>query len=235
MRGIAPRLVVSSLLSGEPELGESSETTLFSFTPVWILASWDYRWLHASNTPISSAIRMTSTTSTLTGTYCSHPRPSTLIVMRKANRMILLNGDKLGHWLVKNLTTWTTRESGINQWSRDHNRNVCWTFWGGLLWNTWLGISLKVRRMIRRFIGILELGLGLVNLERTASEFPPLEISEPTTWEVTSARVQKHSLSTMLSKRADSDSFSNSNALALNSDHSICSFKASISARCRLT
>ena len=58
------------------------------------------------------------------------------------------------------------------------------------------------------------------------------EISEPTTWEVTSARVQKHSLSTMLSRQADNDSFSNSNALALSSDRSICSFKASILAHC---
>ena len=57
------------------------------------------------------------------------------------------------------------------------------------------------------------------------------EISGPTTWEVTSARVQKHSLSTMLSRRADNDSFSSSNALTLNSDRSIRSFKASISAR----
>ena len=67
------------------------------------------------------------------------------------------------------------------------------------------------------------------------SVFLQLESSEPTTWEVTSARVQKHNLSTMLSKRANNDSFSNSKALALNSNHSIRSFKASMLARCQLT
>ena len=67
------------------------------------------------------------------------------------------------------------------------------------------------------------------------SVFLQLERSEPTTWEVTSTRVQKHSLSTMLSKRANNDSFSNSKALTLNSDHSIRSFNASILAHCLLT
>ena len=67
------------------------------------------------------------------------------------------------------------------------------------------------------------------------SVFLQLESSEPTTWEVTSARVQKHNLSTMLSKRADNDLFSSSKALALNSNRSIRSFKALMSARCQLT
>ena len=52
------------------------------------------------------------------------------------------------------------------------------------------------------------------------------------TWEVTSTQVQKHSLSAMLFIWADSDLFSNSNALALNSDCSACSFNALISFCC---
>ena len=89
--------------------------------------------------------------------------------------------------------------------------------------------------MVQRLIGILELRFGLVNLEGMTSVFLQLERSEPTTWEVTSAQVQKHNLLTMLSKQADNDSFSSSKALALSSDRSIRSFKASISACCRLT
>ena len=67
------------------------------------------------------------------------------------------------------------------------------------------------------------------------SVFLKLERSEPTTWEVTSAWVQKHNLSTMLSKQADNNLFSNSNTLALNSDHSIQSFNASMLAHCLLS
>ena len=144
--------------------------------------------------------------------------------------MILLYGNQLGHWLVQNLTTWTTRKRAINGRARNHNWNISRTLWRGLLRHARLSICFKVRCMIRRFISILKPGLGLINLGRMMSEFLPLEISEPTTWEVTSAQVQKHNLSTMLSKRADNDSFSNSSALALNSNHSIRSFKASMSA-----
>ena len=132
--------------------------------------SWDYRRLHTSNTPVSSAIRTASTTSTLTGTYCCHPRPSTLVVTRKANRMFLFYGNQLGHRLVKDLAPWTTREHGIYKRRRDHNRHVSGTLWRGLLRHTWFGVRLEVRRMIRGFIGILQLGFGSVNLERTTSE-----------------------------------------------------------------
>ena len=149
--------------------------------------------------------------------------------------MIFFNGNKHGHWLVQDLATWTTGEGGVDRRSWNHNWDVGRALWCGLLRNARLSISFEVRRMIQRFIGILKLGFGSINLGRMTSEFLLLEISEPTTWEVTSAQVQKHSLSTMLSKRADNDSFSNSNALALNSDHSIHSFKASMSARCQLT
>ena len=178
---------------------------------------------------------MTPTTSTLTGMYQSHPRPSTLIITRKTNRMFLFYGNKFGHWLVKDLAAWTTGKCGIDRWSWNYDWNISRALWHGLFRHARLSICFKVRRMIRRFIGVLKLGLGSINLGRMTSEFLPLEISEPTTWEVTSARVQKHSLSTMLSKRANNDLFSDSSALALNSDCSIRSFKASMSARCQLT
>ena len=145
--------------------------------------------------------------------------------------MFLFYGNQLGNRLVKNLATGTTRKGGIYRRSGNHNRNVGRTLRRGLLGNTRLSISLEVQGMVRRLIGVLEFGLGPIDLERTASEISSPEISEPTTWEVTSARVQKHSLSTMLSKRADNDSFSSSNTFALNSDRSIRSFKALISAR----
>ena len=145
--------------------------------------------------------------------------------------MFLFYGNQLGNRLVKNLATGTTRKGGIYRRSGNHNWNVGRTLRRGLLGNARLSISLEVRSMVRRLIGVLEIGLSPIDLERTASEISSPEISEPTTWEVTSARVQKHSLSTMLSKRADNDLFSSSNALALNSDRSIRSFKASISAR----
>ena len=170
MRGIASRLVVSSLLSGKSKLGELSEMTLFSLALVWILASWDCRRLHTSNTPISLAIRMTPTTSTLTGTYRSHPRPSTLIVTRKADRMFLLYGNQLGNRIVKNLTAWAARKRSVNRWSWHHDGNVGRALWRGLFGNTWLGVCFKIQGMVRRLVSVLEFGLGPVNLERTASE-----------------------------------------------------------------
>ena len=197
--------------------------------------SWDCRRLHTSNAPISSAIRTTPTTSTLTRTYRCHPCPTTLVITREHNWMIFLNGNKFRHWLVKDLTTWTTWKRSIDGRSRDNNRNIGWTLRRSLLRHARLSIHFEVRRMSRRFIGILKLGLGSINLGRMTSDFLQLESSEPTTWEVTSTQVQKHSLSTMLSKRANNDSFSNSNALAFNSDCSTCSFKALMSACCQLT
>ena len=49
-------------------------------------------------------------------------------------------------------------------------------------------------------VSVLELRFGSINLKGMMSVFLHLERSEPTTWEVTSAWVQKHNLSTMLSK-----------------------------------
>ena len=119
-----------------------------------------------SNTPVSSAIRTTPTTSALTGTYCCHPRPSTLVVTRKASRMLFFYGNQLGHRLVQNLATWTAWERGVNGQTRNHDRNICRALWRSLLRNARFSVSLKVRRMIRRFIGILELGFGSVNLKK---------------------------------------------------------------------
>ena len=175
------------------------------------------------------------TSSMLTRMYRCHPCASTLVITRKGDGMFLFYRNKFCHWLVKNLATGTTWECGVDWRSWDHDWNICWTFQSGLLRNTWLSISLKVRCMIQRFIGVLKLGLSSVNLRGMMSVFHQLKRLEPTTWEVTSTRVQKHSLSTMLSKRADNDSFSNSKALALNSDRSIRSFNTSISACCLLT
>ena len=148
--------------------------------------------------------------------------------------MFFLYGNKFHHQFVKDFATWATQECGINWRCWNHDRNISWTFWGGLFRDTWLSVGLEVQGMIRGFIGILELRFGSVNLVGMTSVFLQLERSEPTTWEVTSAQVQKHSLSTMLSKQADNDSFSNSKALALSSDHSIRSFNALILARCLL-
>ena len=155
--------------------------------------------------------------------------------MRNHDRMFFLYGNKLCHWLVKDLATRTTWECGANWWCWNHDRNIHWTLWSALLWNAWLGISLEIRCVIQRLIGVLKLGLSPVNLEGMMSVFLQLERSEPTTWEVTSAWVQKHNLSTMLSRQANNDSFSNSNVFALSSNHSICSFKASILTHCQLT
>ena len=169
MRGIASRFVVSSLLSSKPELGEPPETTLLLLALVWILMYWDCRRLHMSNTPIPSAIRMASMVSMLTRTHRCHPRTSTLIVMRKCSRMILFDGDKFCHWLIQSFTTWTTREGSIDRWCWNHNGNIHWTFWSGLLRNTQLGISLEVQRMVRRLVSILELGLGSIDLKGMTS------------------------------------------------------------------
>ena len=84
--------------------------------------------------------------------------------------MLLLYGNQLGHWLVKDLAAWTARKRGINRQTRHHNWNVGRALRGGLLRNAWLSIGLEVRRVIRRFIGVLQLRLGPVNLKRTTSE-----------------------------------------------------------------
>ena len=80
--------------------------------------------------------------------------------------MVLLDRDKLGHRLIKNLTTGTTRECGINRRTWNHNRNIGSLLWCGLSRHARFGIRLKVRRMIRRFIGVLKLRFGSVNLEK---------------------------------------------------------------------
>ena len=109
---------------------------------------------------------MASMTSMLTGTYCCHPCTSTLVIVRKINRMLLFNGNQFRHWLIKNLTTRATREGSIDWWCWNHDRNIRWMFQSGLLRNTQFSISLEVQRMIRRLLGILKLGLRSINLER---------------------------------------------------------------------
>ena len=103
MRGIASRLVVSSLLSSNPKLGKLPKMTLLLLALIWILASWDCGRLHTSDTPVSSAIRTTSTISALTGTHRCHPCTLTLVVMRKGDWMFLFDGDQFSHQLVKDL------------------------------------------------------------------------------------------------------------------------------------
>ena len=78
--------------------------------------------------------------------------------------MFLFYGDKLGHWLVKNLATWTMRECGINGRTWNNYWNVGGTLRRGLLRHTRLGIRFEVRCMIQRFIGVLKLGLVSVPL-----------------------------------------------------------------------
>ena len=109
--------------------------------------------------------------STLTRMHHCHPHTSTLIATRKCDRMILFNGDKLCHWFVQSLATRTTGKSCIDWWCWNHNGNICWTLQGSLLGYTWISISLEVQRMIRRLIGILEFGLGLINLKGAVSVF----------------------------------------------------------------
>ena len=144
--------------------------TLFSLASVWILASWDCQRLHTSNTPISSAIRTTPTMSTLTRTYHSHPRPSTLVVTRRANQMLLFYRNQLGHWLVKDLAAWATRKHGVDRRTWNHDRHVGRTLRRGLLGHTQLSVCLKIRHMVRGLIGVLKFGLGPINLERMTSE-----------------------------------------------------------------
>ena len=84
--------------------------------------------------------------------------------------MLLLYGNQFGHRLVQDFTTWATREGGIHRRSRNHDWNIGGMLQRGLLRHTWLGIGLEVGCMIRRFVGVLQLGFGSVNLERTASE-----------------------------------------------------------------
>ena len=86
------------------------------------------------------------------------------------HRMLLFNGNELHHWLVENLTTQTTRKRGVDRRTRHHDWNISRAFWRSLLRHAWLGVRLKVQRMIQRFIGILELGLGSVNLKRMMPE-----------------------------------------------------------------
>ena len=179
-------------------------------------------------------IRTASTMSTLTRTHCCHPCPSALVILRKGDWVFLLNGNQFGHWLVQRLTARTTQEGGINWWSRNYDRNICWMFQCGLLGYAWLSVGFKVQCMVQRLISVLKLGLGSINLEGMMSVFLQLERSEPTTWEVTSTQVQKHNLSTILSNQADSDLFSSSKAFVLNSNHSIRSFNTSISTCCLL-
>ena len=120
--------------------------------------------------------------------------------MEKRNQMFLLYGNELGYQLIKDFAAWATRKRGVDWRSRDRNWDIGWMFRSGLLRNAWLSIGLEVQCMIRRFISVLKLGLSSINLKGMTSVFLQLERSEPTTWEVTSARVQKHSLSTMLSR-----------------------------------
>ena len=112
-----------------------------------------------------------SVTSTLTITYRCHPRASTLVVTRYHDRMIFLYRNELCHWLIKDLATWTTWKRRINRWCWNHDRNICWMLWSSLLGYTWLSISLEIRRMVRRLISILKLGLSSVNLEGMTSVF----------------------------------------------------------------
>ena len=80
--------------------------------------------------------------------------------------MLLFYGDKLGHGLVQNFATRTTRERSIDRRTWHHDWNIGRAFWHGLLRHARLGIGFKVQRMIRRFIGILKLGLGPINLKQ---------------------------------------------------------------------
>ena len=84
--------------------------------------------------------------------------------------MILLDGDKLSHQLIKNLAAWTTRERGVNRRTRNHNRDIGRMLQRSLLWHAWLGVSLKVRCVIRRIVGVLKFGFGSVNLKRMMLE-----------------------------------------------------------------
>ena len=84
--------------------------------------------------------------------------------------MFLFYGNQLGNRLVKNLAAWTARKRGVNGLTRNHDWNIGRAFWRGLLGNSWLGIRFEVRCIIRRFVSVLKLGFGLVNLEGVTSE-----------------------------------------------------------------
>ena len=169
MRGIASRLVISSLLPSKPKLGKSLEITLLLLTSVWILVSWDWGRLHTSNTPVSSAIGMATMTSTLTGTYCCHPHPLTLIITRKYNRMIFFNQHPCRHQFIENLTSGATRKGCVNWWCWDHNGNICWTFQSSFFRNTWFRVGLEVQGVVQQFISIFKLQFSTVKLKDSIS------------------------------------------------------------------
>ena len=77
-----------------------------------------------SNTPVPLAIRMTSTTSTLTRMYHCHPHISTLVITGKHSRMIFFNQHQHCYRFVENLTSRTTQEHCVNRWCWDHDRNI---------------------------------------------------------------------------------------------------------------
>ena len=133
MRGITCTILIASLFTCKSELGESSETILFSITSVGVLASWDCRWLHMSNTPVSLVIRTTSPISMLTSTYCLHPCGSTLIIMWEHNGMVLFDWQQLSHWLIQDFTTGTARKHYVNWWCWNHNWNISRSLWSWLL------------------------------------------------------------------------------------------------------
>ena len=74
--------------------------------------------------------------------------------------------DKFGYRLVKDLATRTTGERGVNRRTRNHDWNICWAFWRGLLKNAQLSICLEVRRMIQRFVSVFKLGFSSVDLKK---------------------------------------------------------------------
>ena len=84
--------------------------------------------------------------------------------------MFFFYGNQLGHRLVQNLPPWTTRERGVYRRTGNHNRDICRALRRGLFRHARFGVSLEVRRMVRRLIGVLQLGLGSINLKGTVSE-----------------------------------------------------------------
>ena len=84
--------------------------------------------------------------------------------------MFLLYGNQLGNQFVKDLAAQAARKRSIDRQTWNYYRNIGRAFRRGLIRNIWLGIGLKVRRMVRRFVGVLQLRLGSVNLKKMASE-----------------------------------------------------------------
>ena len=84
--------------------------------------------------------------------------------------MLFFDQNEFSYRFIENLATGTTRKGGVYGRSWNHNRHVGRALRLGLLRHVQLSICLEVRGVIRRFIGILEFGLGPINLERTASE-----------------------------------------------------------------